>query len=166
MSYSYVKTVFPDFQHSSVYDDKLYNNINETQLPKIEVRPYDTFSPNQALMEVENRTNKIETFDQEIVRNAKTTINHNTPIVNNDIPNYNNIDVYKTNIVETFNDSKIDSNHDNYMYHATNCEICKQKLLKQWNVDNDRLRNEEILELISYVMLGLFILMLLDSQKQ
>ena len=28
MSYSYVKTVFPDFKYSNVYDTKLYENLN------------------------------------------------------------------------------------------------------------------------------------------
>lgn len=158
MSYSYVKTVFPNFEYSSVYDDKLYNNLNETPLNAIDLKAYDNFS-SQGFVQ-----HKIEKFEQE-AKDAKS-VNYNIPIINNQIPNYNNIDVSKFNTIETFDESKQDSVHDDYVNHVSNCNQCKAKLLKQWNIESDRLRNEEILELISYVMLGLFILILLDTLKK
>lgn len=159
MSYSYVKTVFPDFEYSSVYDDKLYNNVNETPLTKIEIAPYDNNSSNQTLMEIDTLS-KIEHFQQADHEYKPKSINFNIPVINNKIPKYNNIDV---NSVETFSE---DQNHESYMNHVTNCSLCKEKLLKQWGIENEKLRNEEILELISYVMLGLFILILLDTLKK
>jgi hypothetical protein len=141
-----------------VYDDKLYNNLNETPLTTTDLKAYDNFS-SQGFGQ-----HKIENFEQE-AKDVKS-INYNIPVINNQIPNYNNIDVSKFNTIETFNESKTDYVHDDYQNHVSNCIQCKEKLLKQWNVESDRLRNEEILELVSYVMLGLFILVLLDTLKK
>ena len=35
MSYSYVKTVFPEFQYSNVYNSKIYDNLNVSKDQKV-----------------------------------------------------------------------------------------------------------------------------------
>lgn len=57
-------------------------------------------------------------------------------------------------------------NCDLYIRHISECGRCKAVLLKQFGIESDRIRNEEILELISYVIFGLFILLLLDYIKR
>jgi hypothetical protein len=56
--------------------------------------------------------------------------------------------------------------HDNYIKHILKCEQCKELLLKQFNIESDRIRNEEIMELISFIIFGIFILLLLDKSNK
>lgn len=97
---------------------------------------------------------------------------YNTPLPANLLnENNNNINVNKTELKpvkvdlhkETFSNNNND--HDDYIKHILQCEQCKELLLKQFNVESDRIRNEEILELISFLIFGLFILLLLDKIK-
>jgi hypothetical protein len=37
--------------------------------------------------------------------------------------------------------------------------------MKQWNIDNNRIQNEEIMELVTYIVFGIFILLLIDILK-
>lgn len=77
----------------------------------------------------------------------------------NQIPTTNKeLDLHK----ETFSN---DNDHDSYIKHVLKCEQCKDLLIKQFNIESDRIRNEEILELISFLIFGLFILLLLDKIK-
>lgn len=57
-------------------------------------------------------------------------------------------------------------NCDSYIKHISECGRCKAILLKQFGIETDRIRTEEILELISYIIFGLFILLLLDYLKR
>lgn len=57
-------------------------------------------------------------------------------------------------------------NCDSYIRHISECGRCKAILLKQFGIETDRIRTEEILELISYIIFGLFILLLLDYLKR
>jgi hypothetical protein len=52
---------------------------------------------------------------------------------------------------------------DEYAQHIFTCQRCRNMVLKQLNVDRDKARNEEIMEIVSYIVFGLFILMLLDN---
>jgi len=53
-----------------------------------------------------------------------------------------------------------------YTKHVLDCNKCKGMILKQFNIENDRIRNEEILELISYIMFGILILLIIDYIKR
>lgn len=134
MSYSYIDKVFPEFRYSNVYDTKLYENVS---VGKPQVNPLENTN---AYAEV----NKIETFqDNQVFFNIPSP--NAIPINNNMITDTSNID------------------HMTYTKHVLGCASCKQSLIKQFNIENDRLRNEEIMELISFIMFGLFILLFLDS---
>jgi hypothetical protein len=54
---------------------------------------------------------------------------------------------------------------DNYIRHVLGCHKCRSIITKQWNIDNDRIRNEEIMELVTYIIFGIFILLLIDILK-
>lgn len=69
----------------------------------------------------------------------------------------------KSGNVEEFQESEPQI-HLEYTKHILSCASCKQVLIKQFNIDNDRIKNEEIMELISFIMFGIFILILLDGK--
>jgi len=83
--------------------------------------------------------------------------------LSNSIPtNYKELDMHK----ESFSQSSEQSSHETYIKHVLECDQCKEILLKQFNIETERIRNEEILELITFLIFGLFILLLLDRLKK
>jgi hypothetical protein len=64
--------------------------------------------------------------------------------------------------VETF-DNTLDDQHLMSVKHVLECEKCKTIMLKQLNIETDRRRNEDIMEIISYIIFSIFILMLIDQ---
>ena len=161
MSYSYVKTVFPDFKYSNVYDTKLYENLNVSQRANRLFEPADfdvakSYSDisvlQERLPEKPKEKSKIETFQD----NQKFFI---PPLPANVIPANNNI-IQR----EKFDgENKTSGHHSEYTKHVLECGPCKELLMKQFGIENDRIRNEEIMELISYLIFGLFIILLIDT---
>jgi hypothetical protein len=171
MSYSYVKTVFPNFEYSNVYDDKLYKNLNGLTLasPTVqqkpaskdissEIKPYepqgDSFLTNELKPEA-SETRLLEKFESSTIKK--------------DNLHYYNLPSIPINKIEGFSETTVNTNptsHEQYIKHLSECNVCKEIMLKQFNIESERLRNEEIIELISYIMFGLFILILIDSLKK
>jgi hypothetical protein len=180
MSYSYVKTVFPNFKYSNVYDTKLYENLNVSQRNDTKLFEPADFDMNKTYSEIpkeqpteqpkeqpteqykeqskeqyKEQYNKIETF-----QNNQQFFNEPLPI--NNIPVNNNV----------INMERFDSEYNNtghhiqYTKHVLECSPCKDLLMKQFGIENERIRNEEIMELISYLIFGLFILLLIDTYSK
>jgi hypothetical protein len=156
MSYSYVKTVFPDFKYSNVYDTKLYDNLNVSQYDNRLFEPIETdISRNYAditlaAQEVPKKESRIETFQDNQRFYTPPLPTSNIPVNNNRINR------------ERFDDEP-SQKHLEYTKHVLECPSCKELLMKQFNLENERIRNEEIMELISYLIFGLFILLLIDT---
>ena len=55
-----------------------------------------------------------------------------------------------------------DSDHTLYINHILKCQSCKEIIMKQLNIESKQEFYEEILELISFIVFGIFILLLLD----
>ena len=170
MSYSYVKTVFPGYEFSNLYNDQVYN-----------------IKPNNEPLNVIGITN--ENIDNYTPIKNNTQV-YNKPIINQHIPNYNNISknhfavpdqdpqplqsVTPHNYIsyneEFGNESgSIKNNtvsHLEYIKHINNCPSCRQELLKLFNIETERIRNEEIMELISYIIFGIMLYILLESLKK
>lgn len=182
MSYSYVKTVFPEYSYSNVYDEKLYSNLNGVQAVEVQATPVEQVQSWNSVKQLNNYAElKPEPFKYEVENFANQELGKdnlkyfNTPIMNNSIPHYNNVDYQNDNTgnnkisgVERFGQTNpiVTGSHEEYIKHLSTCSSCKDIVLKQFNLESDRLRNEEIIELISYVMFGIFILVLLDSLKK
>lgn len=158
MSYSYVKTVFPNFEFSTIHNDQLYTDLNQTKSnQQLNVVGFNTNEQN----ELKQNVNEIDPIQTNIETYQNNQTFYNKPIINQEIPNYNNINV------ESFsNNNQNESKHDEYINHINNCSSCKEILIKQLNIETERIKNEEIMELISYVIFGIFILFLLDSFKK
>jgi hypothetical protein len=163
MSYSYVKTVFPEFKYSNVYDTKLYENLNVSQQRDNKMFEPADFDMNKSYSDISvlqpkeqpKQQSKVETFQD----NQKF---FNQPLPSNNIPVNNNI-INK----ERFNgENKTTGHHVEYTKHVLECGPCKDLLMKQFGIENERIRNEEIMELISYLIFGLFILLLIDTYSK
>ena len=140
MSYSYVKTVFPDFKYSNVYDTKLYDNLNISQrnntFEPIESQSYYEFKNNnnqqaQSVQNVQNvqkmqniqnvqKMQNIQNEQNNSLQNLETfqdnQKNYHPPIPMNNIPLQNNV------IRETFDNN----DHSQYTKHVLDCSICKE----------------------------------------
>jgi len=104
--------------------------------------------------------------------NNSNTLNSNNMLINKtqlinefsskQIPtNYKELDLHK----ESFSQLE-QSSHETYTKHVLACDQCKEVLLKQFNIETNRIRNQEILELITFLIFGLFILLLLDGFRK
>jgi hypothetical protein len=157
MSYSYVKTVFPNFKYSNVYDTKLYDNLNISQHDNRLFEPANNSSQNYSDISLlkPNVDSKVESKVETFQDNQKF---FNQPLPINNIP-VNNNTIYR----ESFNENKNSGYHAEHTKHVLECSSCKELLMKQFGLENDRIRNEEIMELISYLIFGLFIVLLIDT---
>lgn len=172
MSYSYVKTVFPNFNYSNVYDTKLYDNVhkNNNETAKLHIEPHDVRG------DVYYINNKIRDDNKFVI--PKPTLEqfqnnqkfYNIPYIPSSPPSdiKDNTIQHHFNQIEHFEKDTAQmkpDNHNDYSKHVLECASCKELLLKQFNIESDRIRNEEIMELISFIIFGIFILLLLDKSK-
>lgn len=193
MSYSYIKSVFPNFENSNkVYDESLYSStfnsskeesvrrqgtsipiggndmVNLTDFSKtLSQKNNDIDLPQEKLIEsyrnIEGMTNgeyaEIKSLNPSDERN-------NLKYYNKPLPTFTNNTVRQKSkekdIFEKFTDDKVCN--DSYVKHVIECNRCKAMAMKTFGIETDRIRNEEIMELISYILFGLFILMLIDSK--
>ena len=152
MSYSYLKNVFPQFESSIDYQNKVYNeiNINTTNQTNSTVTPASN-TPS---------LNKLSQFTQSLIGAPfqKDTPNLLPKEIKTNQDSFSN-----NNTIEKFEDEQ--PTCDFYMKHVLSCHSCRSIIMKQLNMDNDRIRNEEIMELVTYIVFGIFILLLIDILK-
>jgi hypothetical protein len=196
MSYSYIKSVFPNFENSNKeYDESVYNGV---------VRRQGTFTEGTFTEGTKNeigsnvmvnlsdfsktlsQNNQVDLPQEKLIesyRNVEGMTNgeyaeikpRNPTDTRNNLKYYNkplstlpttSPSIYKSkeekDIFEKFTD---DMNCDLYVKHVIQCNRCKMMAMKTFGVETDRIRNEEIMELISYILFGLFVLMLIDSSR-
>lgn len=162
MSYSYVKTVFPDFKYVNVYDTKVYENLSVSNFDKKLFEPAEPVNDFSFISTPENVKDKVNNRDPPKIETFQNNQNYyNIPLPTNNIA-INNNKIHK----ESFEQDSIKNDHLEYTKHILECAKCKELLLKQFNIESDRIRNEEIMELISFMIFGLFILLLIDSYKK
>jgi hypothetical protein len=187
MSYSYIKSVFPNFEDSTkVYNDNLYNNISNQQesslAPPIPTNLYNDLKEVPAQIEppkanedeniVLTQTKLLESYQNSaanFVLAPKKNNTDNLHFYNLPVPKeyIQNSKLEKT--VEKFENQKqvntCELDCDSYIKHINECNKCKGIVLKQFGIETDRIKNEEIMEVISYLIFGLFVLLLIDSLK-
>lgn len=198
MSYSYIKSVFPNFENSNaVYDEKLYitestgsslnlSNMIENNLSDFsKTLPNNTNTKNNEIIlpqeKLIEKYKNINSFQIESMTNTNNEYAEIKPIQSTEQNNlkYYNIEspidptlenknlINKQDVKEKHFLEKFEStmNCDLYTKHIFECNKCKTIVMKQFGIVTDRIRNEEIMELISYILFGLFILMLIDYIK-
>ena len=126
MSYSYLQAVFPRFENSKIYDDKIYSSLDSVSTPQPQVpKPIEQTPTNVKEIEYSH----LESF----------TENPSLQIT-------------------------VDS-HQTSFSHVMECKECKELLRKQFNLENEKIFKEEIIELVSFIAFGVFLLMLLERKK-
>ncbi len=147
MSYAYIKNVYPDFQPSKVYDTLPYNGI----APAPTTQENTTPTP----------------YSQDEVQFAKTLL-AKSGLISSELQN-NTTTPQKQTLglgLEGFEEPPVVSECDKHINHVINCTKCKSMISKQLGLDNDRLRNEELMEVFSYIVFGVFVLLLIDALKK
>lgn len=188
MSYAYIKSVYPDFQSNKLYDNQtaVYNSLDSTQVTQTERNntlpvPFESDEEARfaksliAKSELNSSTPNILTNPQysgkllETLQNTptETTSNKdNLRYYNIPLPNVHNrvaFETFEENQKGDQQDCKLDC--DSHISHVINCPRCKGIISRQLNLDNDRVKNEEFMEMFSYIVFGVFILLLIDSLK-
>jgi hypothetical protein len=86
--------------------------------------------------------------DNEMAKYAKTIISENK------------------DVLEGFtNNARTEVSCDNYMKHVLECEKCKETLSKHLKIDSNRIQNEEIMEIVSYITFGIFVLLVMENLR-
>jgi hypothetical protein len=194
MSYSYIKSVFPNFENSNkVYDESLYsgtfNSSKEESVRKLPIGGNDMVNLTDFSKTLSQKNNDIDLPQEKLIesyRNIEGMTNGeyaeikplNPSDARNNLKYYNKpLSTFtddtsvvrqkskEKDIFEKFTDDKeVQMNCDSYVKHVIECNRCKAMAMKTFGIETDRIRNEEIMELISYILFGLFILMLIDSK--
>jgi len=185
MSYSYIKSVFPNFENSNkVYDETLYTNINSSlyneasESPQVKPLEYNNKKkeqeeifnlPSNKLLE--NLTNIDQDNSGQFQSQMKNNLSYyNLPLKSQMQTPLSQTPLARSSLVQ--NESKIeipDTNCDDcdvHVKHILDCKQCKMLAVKQLGIESDKYRNEEMMELASYVIFGMFILLLIDSLKK
>jgi hypothetical protein len=184
MSYSYIKSVYPNFENSSsrfeetnVYEEPLFlDKTAGTKSNQVSASNYEETKSNEGILKQSSNLYQ----HKKNLQNEKDKGNDNLKFYNLPAPSdfYHNLSSFNSNkgatlgkdinTIEKFDQSENsckDLDCDMMMKHVSECNKCKNVFLKQFGLENDRIRNEEMMELVSYLIFGLFMLMLLDAMK-
>ena len=192
MSYSYIKSVFPNFEGSKVYDDRLYNSLSSIGTGLLDdgiPKQIEKFTENLVNRSIINPTKDVIKVEEKENKDNLKFYNIPIPYIYSEQAEYDSSKTIYKNKMENKNHNSINysknlqmnslkenfDNEDNgnkktecelYFKHMLECEICKRKFIKQYNLDKDKIRQDELMEIGSYMVFGLFIMLLLDTIKQ
>lgn len=181
MNYSYISSVFPDFKKNQVYNDKVYNAVQASTAP---VSPSTSnvpsaFSMNNSLAAFTDsllavsdkgkeqpppevpQSSLLEKYANADVKVAKEKDNlkfYNMPLP---LPRSDNLEMFQAG-----ESVRSESDCGSHVQHVLQCSKCRAMVSKQLSIENDKERNEEIMELLSYIMFGIFLLLLIDGLKK
>jgi hypothetical protein len=162
MSYALIKNVFPNFVMSHVYENvykappsniEAYENAEfkpHTPLsnPQDNLRFYNKPVPPQTLAPAPTPSTVPVTALSTVQQTLVPTVDQ-TPVQQN---------------VETFESDEKEC--DACVKHMLSCKLCKETIIKQFNLQDGDNKNQEIMELVSYILFGLFVLILLDNLRK
>ena len=154
MSYSYIKSVFPNFT-SKLYDERIYSSLDSLNAETTKL--ITGTSPKSSQMPVQTLPVPLDTETQPFLTLSTaqpTTLS--PPTVHSEVTQIDST----PKVIENFEEPKKEPTHEQVLTHLENCESCKSKFT------NNNNNNEDIMELISYIALGIFILLVLDRKKQ
>ena len=159
MSYSYIKSVFPNFETntealSTIYDSQI--TLGST------AKSNETIKNASNPLPYENESIPIENFGQ---TNPKDNLTFYIPpvpkIYLEDVPQVETFDINPT---QPLKEHIKPTGCDDYLRHVVTCKQCTQTLRKQLGISSTK--NEEILEVLSFVLFGVFLYMILDKIKK
>jgi len=149
MTYAYIESVHPGFKQSSqIFPQKISYKQFETPSQPITSNSsnyIDQTAKYTPILPSVNPSNKIST-DKYDWSNYTT----------------NNLKYYKDPIPEQF--SNVNDEHNVHVDHILKCQQCKSVIIKQLQLDIDKIKMDELMELFSFILFGVFILLLLDRR--
>jgi hypothetical protein len=180
MSYSYIKSVFPKFESSKVYDERIYNSLSTISTSPL------SFQPNPLNQELQSFTENLVQPQPQAPQPPQAPQKPQAPQTpqepqtlqapqkevqqilqqEDNLKFYNQPLILSTEEYENENKNSDKSKCDEYCYHALSCPKCSSVLTKQLGIMNDKARIEEMMELGSYIIFGIFMLLLLESIKK
>jgi hypothetical protein len=176
MSYSYIKSVFPNFESSKVYDDRIYNSLSSISL--------SSTSSLQNKNTILGSNEQLQSFTENLLKSSSSSEPSTVPIEKDNLKFYNKpfstltdendnnhkqiTKEIKKSTIEEFKESTSCENMDcnNYIQHILKCKNCLAVIHKQLGIDNDKVKMDEMIELSSYIIFGIFIILLLESLKK
>lgn len=167
MSYSYIKSVFPNFQKSDrVYNEDLYNNLNVSQEEQIQTLEKFT----DIVIEPKQEPIEHQQLQPKILKDQSNLTYYNLPLnYTKSIPlspeESKTQTLEKGKVIGQFENNCSTLECDSYIKHILECDKCKNMMVKNLGLENDKILNEEIMEVVSYIIFGIFILLLIDSIK-
>lgn len=161
MSYSYLNTVFPNFEYKMNPNLRLFNSLDnsveDTLLKKETVnQKKQEFQFEPVNTYVEKPIVKIlsKNLTEEVIPEEKNNLNvYNKPLT----------------IIENLQDVDNNSQDDciKNMNHLYTCKLCKEKFSNIMKMENKTLHNQdnydELWEIITYIIFSVFILFLIDK---
>jgi hypothetical protein len=148
MTYAYINTVYPDFKTEiPVVNYKEYRNIKQVQSNTTNLDNYSPFK--DKLDDTLFKKDQINSIKVKEINDRNLQF-HNEPIK----------PTIRPDTIETIENTG-DIDHSVYIKHVANCEVCKKGL----NLELDKIKMDEWMELISYIVFGIFILLLIDNLK-
>jgi len=141
MTYSYISSVFPNYEVSKLYDDNVYNNIMKSKAPVSSAKSVQPYGGGA-----------FQNFEgAQMVERFETTVPQPT------VPQPT---VPQPTVPTLQGDCK------NHMDHVMECKECQEILRAHLRIEAvgviEQRRNEELMELASYVFFGIFVILMLD----
>lgn len=195
MSYSYIKSVFPDFKPSQI--ENIYNVYSNSKPPitnkpesaKAPVLAYNEEELTQFVKDLIQKSSSVpvsgggsggssSSNESKIIPKDRDNLHYYNPkvpmeyiskfAVSNQPKLQSNLIQEQNNNVslEKFSETEINTTNCNgCMNHILDCEQCKKIIMKQLNLDASRRQYEEIIEVITYILFGIFVLIVLENLK-
>lgn len=158
MSYSYLNTVFPNFEYKMNPNLRLFNSLDnavDNVVPKKETAIVNQIEP----------ANTIQLEKPVIKVLARELIQEKMPEEKNNLKVYND----PLTIIENLKDVNKNDNDDciKNMNHVYTCKLCKEKFSNILKMENKSLHNQdnydELWEIITFIIFSIFILFLIDK---
>jgi len=176
MQYSSLKNVYPNFNFDT---NKTLNEVISPTLKPVFQAPPSSNSDVHSFEKVSGAhpspaLNSVVAYDeQEYKTFAKNLMGRGLVPASPIVPRVELTEKVPSHVIETFQETiqpqpqtQSQLNCDDNMKHVLNCSSCKSIIIKQLGLDADKTRNEEFMELLSYIVFGIFMLMLIDNSKR
>lgn len=156
MSYSYIKSVFPNFKEPGYEQPK---SVPVTHKPQPPDTPVSAYNDEELTLFVKNLLQKsvnIKSDTPETSANRRFT----QPPIPSDYLNANKIEMFGNNT-----DIPISTRCEDYISHLLHCEDCKLLTMKELKLKRYD-KQQEFIETIMYILFAILILLLLNNLKK
>ena len=172
MSYSYIKSVFPNFK-APVYE---YPEAKiPVRKPEPAISPLMAYNDQELAQFVKNLLQKTESVPvvsvqaseppAQVMKSVNNRVFTQPPIPEQYLKNtqgiqkvFTNPFPYNNGSVESFG-NEMSSDCESYIYHTMNCAKCRHALMRQLGKDKGKI---DLVEILTYLLFGILVLMVID----